>query len=140
MIKPNLSALIVGTATLALPNLPLAIIQTIIPCLVSAQDMSKGPDFSRLSLSVEQQKQLKNIQLEMKPQVMAVLNQSQKTQLEAKLARGQSLFQGMASLNVSEEQKSKLQGTMRYKMFKIFSLLTPEQRSQLMRSAGKPPF
>jgi hypothetical protein len=139
-VKLNWNSLIVGMAVWVSPALFFAFTQIVTPfSVISAQEMTNGPDFSKLSLSAEQQKRIRNIQLEMKPQVLAVLNPSQKTQLEAKLAHGQTLLQGMANLNLSENQKSKLQSTMRSHMFQIVKLLTPKQREKLM-SSGKPPF
>jgi hypothetical protein len=140
IVKLNWNSLIIGMAVWVSPALFFAFTQIVTPfAVISAQEMTNGPDFSKLSLSAEQQKRISNIQLDMKPQILAVLNPSQKTQFEATLARGQTLFQGMASLNLSENQKSKLHSTMRSHMFQIVRLLTPEQREKLL-SSGKPPF
>jgi periplasmic protein CpxP/Spy len=142
-MKSNLSALIRMSALMVgmvSPPQSIAIFQINVPYLVgSAQAMPSGPDFSQLSLSTEQQAQLQNIQLEMKPQIMEVLTPSQQVLLEAKLARGQTLWQGIASLDLSGKQESKIQNIMKSQRFKIVQILTPEQRKKLMRS-GKPPF
>lgn len=139
-MTPNLSPLMVGMVALVSPTLSFAIIQTIIPYSVtSAQAMPSGPDFSGLSLNSDQQKQLRDIQLEVKPKVLAVLTPTQQEQLESKLKQGQTLWQGLASLDLSKKQQSKVQSIMKSQRFKIVKILTPDQRSQLMHS-GKPPF
>jgi Spy/CpxP family protein refolding chaperone len=142
MMKPTLSALIVSMAALVSHTLSSAMIQIIIPAATTpVQAMPIGPDFSKLSLSAEQQKQLRNIQLEMKPKIMEVLNPLQQKQLETKLLQGQTLFQGAASLNLSKTQQSKVQNILKSQRFKIVRILTPEQRSQLMRNmSGRPSF
>jgi hypothetical protein len=140
IVKSNLSPLMVGIVALVSPTLSFTIIQTIIPYSVtSAQAMPSGPDFSRLSLSPAQDKQLRNIQLEMKPKILAILTPTQQEQLEANLGKGKTLWRGLTSLDLSKEQQSKVQSIMKSQRFKIVKILTPEQRSQLMRS-GKPPF
>jgi periplasmic protein CpxP/Spy len=144
IMKPNpnvlMSALMVGMGSLVSPTHSIAIFQINVPYLVgSAQAMPSGPDFSQLSLSTGQQAQLQNIQLEIRPQIMEVLTPSQQVLLEAKLARGQTLWQGIAGLDLSGKQQSKIQNIMKSQRFKIVNMLTPEQREKLMRS-GKPPF
>jgi Spy/CpxP family protein refolding chaperone len=142
MMKPTLSALIVSMAALVSHTLSFAMIQIIIPAAITpVQAMPIGPDFSKLSLSAEQQKQLRNIQLEMKPKIMEVLTPLQQNQLETKLLQGQTLLQGAASLNLSKTQQSKVQNILKSQRFKIVRILTPEQRSQLMRNmSGRPSF
>lgn len=143
-MKPSsnllMSALMIGMGSLVSPTHSIAIFQIVVPYTVaSVQAMPSGPDFSKLSLSQEQQAQLRNIQLEIKPQIMEVLTSSQQVLLEAKLAQGQTLWQGIASLKLSGKQQSKVQNIMKSQRFKIVKILTPEQREKLMRS-GKPPF
>jgi hypothetical protein len=138
-MKSNLSPLIVGIVALVSPTLSFAIIQIIVPYSVTAQAMPSEPGFSKLSLSVEQQRQLQNIQLEMRPQILAVSTPNQKSQLEMQLKQGNTLWQGLASLDLSKAQQSKFQNITKPQRFKVVNLLTPEQREQLMRS-GRPPF
>lgn len=143
-MKPNLNvlmnAVMVGTGVLVSSPESFSIIQIVVPYTVaSVQAMPSGPDFSKLSLSQDQQAQLRQIQLEMKPQMMEVLTPSQQVLLEAKLARGETLWQGIASLDLSGKQQSKIQRIMKSQRFKFVKILTPEQREKLMRS-GKPPF
>ncbi len=143
-MKPNLNvlmnAVMVGMGVLVSSPESFSIVQIIVPYSVaSVQAMPSGPDFSTLSLNSEQQEQLRNIQLEIKPQIMAVLTSSQQVLLEAKLAQGQTLWQGIASLDLSRKQQSKIQNIIKSQRFKIVKILTPEQREKLMRS-GKPPF
>jgi phosphotransferase system IIB component len=108
-MKPNLSPLMVGIVALVSFTLSFTVIQTFIPYVVaSAQAMPSGPDFSRLSLSAEQETQIRNIQLEMKPQVMEVLTPNQQEQLKANLGKGQTLWQSLASLDLSKTQQSKV--------------------------------
>jgi Spy/CpxP family protein refolding chaperone len=142
IIKPHLNALILGGIALVSSALSFTMVQLIVPSSVtSVQAMPSGPDFSKLSLSAEQQKQLQKIQLDTKPEIMKVLTPTQQTQLETKLVQGQTLWQGLASLDLSKTQQSKVQNIMKSQRFKIVRLLTPEQRSQLMRStSGRPPF
>lgn len=135
-MKPNLSPLVLGMVAW-MPIIPSSIIiQTILlPSVTSAQTMPE-PDFSKLSLSVKQQKQFEAI---MKPQIMPVLTSNQQKQLNANLAQGQPFWQAVRSLNLSSSQQSEVKDIMKSQRFKIVKILTPEQRAQLMRS-GRPSF
>jgi Spy/CpxP family protein refolding chaperone len=90
--------------------------------------------FSCLSLSVNQHTELQKIQSENIPQVWAVLTQSQQAQLDTKLAQGQTLWQGLAILDLSEAQQSLVKSIMKSQRLKMFKLLTPDQRQQLGRN------
>jgi Spy/CpxP family protein refolding chaperone len=120
--------------------LSLVIVQAIVSSPATlVQAMPSGPDLSQLSLSSQQQKQLRNLQLEIKPKILAELNPSQQKQLETSFSQGQSLWQGLASMDLTKKQQSKIQNIMKSQRSKIAKILTPEQRAKLMRS-GKPPF
>lgn len=134
-MKPNSSSLMVGTVALVPPTLSFTIFLAIVPYSVtSLQTIPSGSDSLRLLLSVVQQKKLQKIYSEMKPQVLAVLNPSQQGQLDATLAQGQNLWQGLAILDLSEIQQSRVRGIMKSQRLKIFKLLTPNQRRQLGHS------
>ncbi len=134
-MKPNSSLLMVGTVALVPPTYSFAIFLVVVPYSVeSLKTMPSGPNFSSLSLSLDQHKELQEIQSEIKPQVLAVLTLSQQVQLDAALMQGQNFWQGVASLNLSETQQSEVQTIMKSQRLKMFKPLTPEQRQQLGRS------
>ncbi len=134
-MKPNSSQLMVGTVALVSPTLSFVIFLAIVPYSVaSLQTISRGSDPLQLLLSVDQQKKLQELNAEMKPQVLAILNPNQQTQLDAVLTQGKNMWEGLAILDLSEIQKSRVQGIMKSQRLKIFKLLTPDQRRQLGRS------
>jgi hypothetical protein len=134
-VKPNSSLLMVGTVALVPPTLSFAIFLAIVPYSVaSLEAISSGSDPFQFLLSVDQQKKLQKLHAEMKPQVLAILHPNQQAQLETTLTQGQNLWEGLAILNLSEIQKSRVQGIMKSQRLKIFKLLTPDQRRQLGRS------
>jgi hypothetical protein len=134
-VKPNSSLLMVGTVALVPPTYSFAIFLVVVPYSVELlQTMPSVPNFSSLSLSLDQHKELQEIQSEIKPQVLAVLTPSQQVQLDAALMQGQNFWQGVASLNLSETQQSEVQTIMKSQRLKMFKPLAPEQRRQLGRS------
>lgn len=131
-----------GLVAFLAPALTLAVAIPFIPSSAQAgQKIAQmGPDFSKLSLSPAQQVQMRRIEADMKPRIMAILNPSQQVQLENKLAQGQTIWQVIPSLDLSRSQRSKFRGVMRSQMPKIFSILTPQQQEQLKRSLpARPP-
>jgi hypothetical protein len=134
-MKPNSSLLMVGTVVLVPPTLSFAIVLAVVPySVVSSQTTPICADFSYLMLSVNQYTELQKIQLEVNPQVWAVLTQSQQAQLHEKLAQSQNLWQGLTILDLSETQQSLVKSIMKSQRLKMFKLLTPDQRRQLGRS------
>jgi hypothetical protein len=134
-VTSNSNLLVVGTVALVSPTLTFAIFLVVMPYTVeSSQAMPSHSDFFRLSLGVDQQKELQIIQLETKPKILAVLTSSQRAQLDEMLAQGQLLWQGLATLDLSEAQQSEVQSIVKSQRLKIFKQLTPDQRRQLGRS------
>jgi hypothetical protein len=132
MVKPNSSVLMVGTLALAPPTLSFTIVLVVVPYSVeSLQAIPNCSDFSCLSLSVNQHKELQKIQAETIPQVWAVLTKSQQGQLDAKLVQGQNLWQGLTILDLSGTQQSLVKSIMKSQRLKMFKQLTPDQRRQL---------
>jgi hypothetical protein len=134
-VKPNSSLLMVGTVALVPPTLSFAIVLVVVPYSVaSLQVIPSSPSSFRLLLSADQQKELRKVQSEAMPQILAVLTPSQQAQLEAKLARGLLLWQELAILNLSKAQQSEIRSIIKSQRLKIFKQLTPDQRRQLGRS------
>jgi Spy/CpxP family protein refolding chaperone len=134
-VKSNSSLLMVSTVALVPPTLSFAILLVVIPYSVeSLQPIPNDPNFSSLLLSLDQHKELQEIQSAVKPQILAVLNPSQQAQLETKLMQGQSFWQGIASLDLSKTQQATVRTIMKAQRLKMFKLLTPRQRRQLGRS------
>jgi hypothetical protein len=131
-VKSNSSLLTIGTVALVSPTLSFTIFLAIIPYSVaSLHTMLSGPHSSQLFLSVDQEKELQRIHSQMKPQVLAVLNPNQRSQLNTTLAQGQNLWQGLVILDLSETQQSEVQSIVKFQRLKIFKLLTSDQRQQL---------
>lgn len=125
----------VGTVALVPPTLSFTILLVVIPYSVeSLQPIPNDPNFSSLLLSLDQHKELQEIQSAVKPQILAVLNPSQQAHLDTSLMQGQTFWQGIASLDLSETRKSKIRTIMKAQRLKMFKLLTPHQRRQLGRS------
>ncbi len=121
------------------------------PFIVNAQQMAQtatqvkqahnGP-FERLGLSEEQKTKIKEIRRNSRTQMDAVLTPEQKQQLEAaKQARqgqprqqrgqGEGGKKGWASLNLTEEQKTKMREIRESEKNQIQAILTPQQQQQL---------
>lgn len=109
--------------------------------LLVAQVPEKGP-FERLGLTDAQKNQIKDIHRNSRAQMEAILTPEQKQQLEAaKQARqgqprqqtgqGQRPKKGFASLNLTEEQKTKMREIRESEKNQIQAILTPEQQQQL---------
>jgi uncharacterized membrane protein len=138
-VNPNSNLLMVGTVALVPPTLSFAILLVVMPYSVaSLQAMPDDPDFFRLSISVDQQKELQQIHVETQPRILAVLTPTQRTQMDTTLAQGQLLWQGLAILDLSEAQQSEIRGIIKSQRLKIFKQLTPDQRRQLGRSLPTP--
>jgi hypothetical protein len=134
-VKPHSSLLMAGTVALVPPTLSFAIVLVVVPYSVaSLQVIPSCSNFSCLSLSVNQHKEIQKIQSETITQVWTVLTQSQQEQLDEKLAQGQNLWQGLAILDLSEAQQSLVKSIMKSQRLKMFKLLTPDQRQQLGRN------
>ncbi len=134
-MKPNSSLLMVGTVALVPPTLSFAIVLIVVPYSVaSLQAIPSSSNSFQLLLSADQQKELRKVQSETQPQILAVLTPSQQAQLEAKLAQGLLLWQGLAILDLSETQQSEIRSITKSQRLKIFKQLTPDQRRQLGRS------
>jgi hypothetical protein len=134
-MKTNLNPLIVGTVALVPPTLSFAIVMVFVPYSVSqAIPISSSPDFSQLSLSVDQQQQVQTLQLEINSKILAILNRTQQAQMGEKLAQGQNLWQGLASIDLSQAQQSRIQTILKSQRQMILKVLTPEQGQQLLQS------
>lgn len=107
------------------------------------QAREKGP-FQRLGLSEQQKTQMQEIRRNTRTQIEAILTPEQKQQLQAaKQARvgqtqqetgqGQRPKRGFASLNLTEEQKTKMREIKESEKNQIQAILTPEQRQQLQQ-------
>ncbi|MBW4569002.1 MAG: P pilus assembly/Cpx signaling pathway, periplasmic inhibitor/zinc-resistance associated protein [Tolypothrix carrinoi HA7290-LM1] len=121
------------------------------PFVVNAQKISQTPTqvkparngpFERLGLSEEQKTKIKEIRRNSRAQMEAILTPEQKQQLQAaKQARqgqppeqrnqGQRPKRGFASLNLTEEQKTKMREIRESEKNQIQAILTPEQQQQL---------
>jgi hypothetical protein len=134
-MEPDSSLLLVGTVVFANPTLSYTMILTAAPYPVETfQEMPRGSHPFQLLLSVDQQKELQNLQSVMKPQVLTVLTPIQQVQLNEWLIQGQALWQGLTMLDLSETQQSEIKSIMKVQRLKIFKLLTPHQRRQLAHS------
>ncbi|NEU71030.1 P pilus assembly/Cpx signaling pathway, periplasmic inhibitor/zinc-resistance associated protein [Hassallia byssoidea VB512170] len=121
------------------------------PFVVNAQKISQTPTqvkparngpFERLGLSDEQKTKIQEIRRNSKAQMEGILTPEQKQQLQAaKQARqgqprqqtpqGQRPKRGFASLNLTEEQKTKMREIRESEKNQIQAILTPEQQQQL---------
>lgn len=131
----------------------LALSLTAVPFAVNAQINPQTPTqvkpgrnglFERLGLSEQQKSQIQEIRRNTRAQMEAILTPEQKQQLEAaKQARqsqtrqqtpqGQRPKRGFASLNLTEEQKTKMREIKESEKNQIQAILTPEQQQQLQQ-------
>lgn len=120
------------------------------PFIVNAQQISQTPTqvkpahngpFERLGLTDAQKTQIKEIRRNSRTQMDAILTPEQKQQLEAakqarqgqpRQARGQGERpkKGWASLNLTEDQKTKMRGIRESEKNQIQAILTPEQQQK----------
>jgi hypothetical protein len=137
-VKPNSDLLMVGTVALVPPTLSFAICLVVMPYSVTSfQEIPSDPNCFQLLLSVNQQKELRKIQSNAKPKILAVLNPDQQEQMNAKLSQGLLLWQGLVILDLSEVQQSEIQCIIKSQRLAIFKQLTPDQRRHLGRSLPK---
>lgn len=121
------------------------------PFIVNAQQIAQTPTqvkparngpFERLGLTDSQKTQIKEIRRNSRAQMEAILTPEQKQQLEAakqerqgqpRQARGQGERpkKGWASLNLTEEQKTKMREIKESEKNQIQAILTPQQQQQL---------
>ena len=132
----------------------IALSLTAVPFAVNAQINAQTPTqvkqvgkkgrFERLGLSEQQKTQMQEIRRNTRAQMEAILTPEQKQQLQAaKQARqgqpreqtgqGQRSKKGFASLNLTEEQKTKMREIRESEKNQIQGILTPEQRQQLQQ-------
>ncbi|MBW4446120.1 MAG: P pilus assembly/Cpx signaling pathway, periplasmic inhibitor/zinc-resistance associated protein [Spirirestis rafaelensis WJT71-NPBG6] len=132
----------------------IALSLTAVPFAVNAQINTQTPTqvkqvgkkglFQRLGLSEQQKTQMQEIRRNTRAQMEAILTPEQKQQLQAaKQARqgqprqqtgqGQRPNKGFASLNLTEEQKTKMREIKESQKNQIEAILTPEQRQQLQQ-------
>jgi Spy/CpxP family protein refolding chaperone len=129
----------------------IALSLTAVPFAVNAQQISQTPTqvkparngpFERLGLSEEQKTQIQEIRRNTKAQMEGILTPEQKQQLEAakqarqgqprqQTSQGQRPKRGFASLNLTEEQKTKMREIRESEKNQIQAILTPEQQQQL---------
>jgi periplasmic protein CpxP/Spy len=120
------------------------------PFIVNAQQIAQTPTqvkpphngpFERLGLSEEQKTKIKEIHRNSRTQMEAILTPEQKQQLEAaKQARegqprqprgqGERPKKGLASLNLTEDQKTKMREIRKSEKNQIQAILTPQQQQQ----------
>ena len=121
------------------------------PFIVNAQKISQTPTqvkqarngpFERLGLTDAQKNQIKEIRRNSRAQMEAVFTPEQKQQLEAakqerqgqprqQTGQGQRPKRGFASLNLTEEQKTKMREIRESEKNQIQAILTPQQQQQL---------
>jgi periplasmic protein CpxP/Spy len=118
--------------------------------LLLAQAQEQGPRqgkkafWSELGLTEAQQTRLKEIRRNTRTQIEGVLTQEQKNQLQAAVeARGGQAGQpgqrlgrggkGFANLNLTEDQKSRIQAIKESSKQQMDAVLTPEQRTKLQQ-------
>jgi periplasmic protein CpxP/Spy len=120
------------------------------PFVVNAQNISQTPTqvksdrngpFERLGLTDAQKTQIKDIRSNSRAQMEAILTSEQKQQLEAakqahqgqprqERGQGQRPKRGFASLNLTEEQKTKMREIRESEKNQIQAILTPEQQQK----------
>ncbi|MCV3213146.1 hypothetical protein OGM63_06340 [Plectonema radiosum NIES-515] len=120
------------------------------PFVVNAQKISQTPTqvksdrngpFERLGLTDAQKTQIKDIRSNSRAQMEAILTSEQKQQLEAakqahqgqsrqERGQGQRPKRGFASLNLTEEQKTKMREIRESEKNQIQAILTPEQQQK----------
>jgi periplasmic protein CpxP/Spy len=139
---------------LSLITAAIALSLTAIPIAVNAQINPQTPtqvkpvrakgSFERLGLSEQQKTQIQEIRRNTRAQMEAILTPEQKQQLQAakqerqgqprqQTGQGQRPKKGFASLNLSEEQKTKMREIRESEKNQIQAILTPEQRQQLQQ-------
>lgn len=120
---------------------------TAVPFAVNAQINSQTPTqvkgdrngrFERLGLSEEQKTQIQQIRQNTRTQIEGILTLEQRQQLEAakqqrqnQPEQGQRPKRGFASLNLTEEQKTRMREIKESEKNQIKGILTTEQRQQL---------
>jgi Spy/CpxP family protein refolding chaperone len=109
------------------------------PTAPTQRNQMRRPNF--LNLTAQQQAQMEQIRQNKRSQIDAILTAEQKAQLQrARENRGNSragerrgMPHPLASLNLTAEQRSRIEAVMRSSREQMDAILTPEQRQQMQQ-------
>jgi periplasmic protein CpxP/Spy len=133
-MKSKLMSILAGAIALSFAATPLIVNAQANPNAPSPGEASQPfKKMEGLNLTQEQKDKMKEIRENTRTQIQGILTAEQQQQFQAAMQSGQRQRRGQvfASLNLTEEQKTKIREVMQTSKQNMRAVLTPEQQQQL---------